>query len=171
MTRWWARLKGVVINKILGVADTPHRIAWGVFLGFIIGWTPTLGFQIVLYVTTASLLRANKVSGIPIVFISNPFSAVPLYYFAWWVGNLALHGGGDMSADTQLLLDSLGMQTDQSLWDGLVSAEFWTSVGRALVALGAELWLGCFIMGVITGVPGYLLTHWGVRSYRRRKAR
>ena len=62
---------------LLRVRDTPRRIAWGVFLGSVVAMTPTLGFQIVLYVAIATVLRANKLSGIPILFISNPITAVP----------------------------------------------------------------------------------------------
>ena len=92
MKKWWEKLKDVVVHKILGLDDAPSRIAWGVFLGCVVAMTPTLGLQILLYVSLATLLRVNKLSGIPILFISNPFTAVPLYGFCWWVGNLLLHG-------------------------------------------------------------------------------
>lgn len=87
----WRRLQQIVFHNILHLDDTPHRIAWGVFLGTMIAFTPTLGLQIVLYIPIAALLRANKISGIPILFISNPFTAVPLYYTTWSVGAAVLH--------------------------------------------------------------------------------
>jgi hypothetical protein len=87
----WRRLQQIVFHNILHLDDTPHRIAWGVFIGAMIAFTPTLGLQILLYLPIAALLRANKVSGIPILFISNPFTAVPLYYTTWSVGAAVLH--------------------------------------------------------------------------------
>ena len=55
----WTRLKNVVVSGILGLDDSPQRIALGVFLGFVVAMTPTLGLQIVIYVALAALLRVN----------------------------------------------------------------------------------------------------------------
>src|SRR5690606_17221590 len=79
------KFRQVLVHNILGLDDTPHRIGLGVLLGFLVAFTPTLGFQIIMYVALAALIRANKLSGIPILFISNPFTAVPLYWFVWKV--------------------------------------------------------------------------------------
>src|SRR6056297_631558 len=46
---WKARLKHLLVHNILHLDDTPHRIAWGVFWGFFIGATPTIGIQVLLY--------------------------------------------------------------------------------------------------------------------------
>ena len=164
MGRLWRRLKDVVVNRILGVADTPHRIAWGVLLGSVIAWTPTIGLQIVLYVAIATALRANKISGIPILFISNPVSAVPLYWFCWWVGNLILHGGGEMDPAVERALER---QLSGEAEIDMLSGEFWSEIGGALGALGVELWLGSFVLGFATGIPLYFLTLAGVKTYRR----
>ena len=167
----WQRLKDLVIRRILGLEDSPQRIAWGVFLGFVVAMTPTIGFQILLYVALATLLRVNKVAGIPILFISNPVSAVPLYSFCWWVGNQLLHGGqGENSwEDVQARLLE-GAPAADGIWTHLLSAEFWSRVGDALVQLGGELWFGSLVLGVATGAPCYVLTLWGVTAYRRRSA-
>jgi len=166
MRRLFVRFRDVLIHRVIGVADTPHRIAWGMFLGTVIAWTPTIGLQIALYVAFATLLRANKVSGIPILFISNPFTAVPLYYFAWWVGNAVMHRGrlaeGAPPKDVA--------HFDAETYGDLLSEEFWSELGRALLAMGAELWVGSLIVGVLMGVPGYALTFWAVKAYRRSRS-
>ena len=56
----WRRLQQIVIHNILHLDDTPHRIAWGVFIGAMVAFTPTLGFQIVIYLAVAALLRSNQ---------------------------------------------------------------------------------------------------------------
>ncbi|MAQ19874.1 MAG: hypothetical protein CMN30_34355 [Sandaracinus sp.] len=165
----WQRLKNLVVHQILGVADTPHRIAWGVAVGSVIAWTPTLGFQIMLYLAFAALLRANKVSGIPVLFISNPFTAVPLYWLAWKVGDLALHGGeseGGISAVSRMQeAEAEAAETD--LLTDIWTADFWEDLGETLLSMGAELWLGGLILGVAMAVPFYFLTLWAVTIYRR----
>lgn len=171
----WQRLKNLVVHQILGVADTPHRIAWGVFIGGMIAWTPTLGLQIVLYLAFATLLRANKVSGIPILFISNPFTAVPLYWFAWKVGDTVLNddeaaaAGAAEVAERMQAAEANAEETD--LLTDIWTQEFWQDVGETLLSMGAELWLGGFIMGLVTAIPCYFLTLWGVRVFRRAKGR
>jgi len=170
----WQRLKKLVVHQILGVADTPHRIAWGVFLGGLIAWTPTLGLQIVLYLAAATLLRANKVSGIPILFISNPFTAVPLYWFAWKVGDTVLNEdeGGSGAAEVAERMHAAEANAEEtSLLTDLWTKEFWQEAGETLLSMGAELWLGGLIMGLITAIPCYLLTLWGIRVFRRARGR
>ncbi len=162
-------LRNVLVHRILGVEDTPNRIAWGVFLGFVVGFSPTLGLQILLYVALATLFRVNKISGIPIIFISNPFTAVPLYYFNWQVGRFLLSGasfhiqqeqGDSMRIPNQAHADELD-------WSSLLEPESWQSLWAVLVNLSLDLWLGSLVMGVFTGIPGYFLTLWAVGRYRR----
>lgn len=165
----WARLRNLVVNRILGLEDSPQRIARGVFLGFVVGMTPTIGLQIVLYLGLATLLRANKVAGVPITFIANPLSALPLYGFCWWVGNLLLHGGqGESSWDAVQARLTAEMESSESVYDQLLSSDFWSRMGSLMGQLGAELWLGSLVLGVAFGLPAYALVLWGVGEYRRR---
>jgi len=48
--------------RVTQIRDTPHAIAGGVVIGFIIGFTPLFGLKAVLAVGIAWLLRCNKVS-------------------------------------------------------------------------------------------------------------
>ena len=75
----WQRLKDFIVHKVLRLDDTPHRIALGVAIGFFVTWTPTIGIQMILVVALATLLKANKLVGVPFVWISNPFTIVPIY--------------------------------------------------------------------------------------------
>ncbi len=38
-------------------------------------------------------------------------------------------------------------------------------------ALGAELWVGCLVVGAGTGAIGYAATYFAIINYRRRRAR
>ncbi len=68
------------IYRVLHVDDTPHRIALGVAVGIFVAWTPTFGLQMILTVLLATLLRGNKLVGLPFVWISNPVTAWPIYF-------------------------------------------------------------------------------------------
>lgn len=166
----WQRVQQLVFHNILHLDDTPHRIAWGVSLGSMIAFTPTLGLQIVFYVLVATLLGANKVSGIPILFVSNPFTAVPLYYTTWSVGAWVLHPedhGRDVTHETiATWLGDTGRALKETGVERLLNHEFWVDTGRLLASTGAELWVGGFVFGVLTAVPLYLLTRRGINAVR-----
>lgn len=176
MNKLYVRLKDFVIRRIIGVEDTPQRIAWGVFLGFFVAWTPTLGFQIALYLGLASLMRVNKVVGVPILFISNPFTAVPLYYTSWRVGNLLLHGGqkeamvGKAVVQQELHRASAPLDAP-SLGVRMGEPGFWRELGLTVWNMGGELWVGGLLMGAATGAIGYLLCLRAVAIYRTRRPR
>lgn len=163
----WRRLQQIVIHNILHLDDTPHRIAWGVFIGAMVAFTPTLGFQIMIYLAVAALLGANKVSGIPILFISNPFTAVPLYYATWQLGAVVLRPEKEITRAT--IKNWLGT-TGRALRDGgagrLLESDFWADSGQLLASTGAELWVGGLICGLVVGIPSYLLTRWGINAVR-----
>jgi uncharacterized protein (DUF2062 family) len=171
MNSLWKRLKKIVFHHILHADDTPHRLALGVALGFLICCTPTIGLQIVIYIGLAALLGANKVSGIPFLFISNPFTAVPLYYFMWKVGEYTINlgPGGHRGVSTQEIKSWLGETTHtirESGGESFLDPEFWQDVGRLLISTGTELWLGAFVFGIPLAVMSYFLTRWGVTAFR-----
>jgi uncharacterized protein len=152
-------LKDVVVYRILGIADTPHRIAWGVFLGLFIAVTPTFGIQIMLYVALSTLLRANKISGVPILFVTNPVTIVPVYYAAWWLGSKML--GSTPDGEVPTFPNALRHP------DGAT----WAAIGDAILDVGAELWVGAVAMGLVGGAICYGITYWGVLAFRRARAR
>ena len=163
----WRRLQQIVVHNILHLDDTPHRIAWGVFIGAIIAFTPTLGLQILIYIAVATLLQANKVSGIPILFISNPFTAVPLYYLTWKVGAAVMQPEVEVTPATiRQWLGNTGRALKSDGFGSLLEAEFWQQAGRLLVNTGAELWIGGLLCGIIVAVPTYFLTRWGINAVR-----
>lgn len=155
------RGKRVLVDKILGVSDTPHRIAWGVALGFLIAWTPTLGLQIVLYLALASLLGANKVSGMPILFVMNPATMLPVCFLNWRLGSLVMHG--ELSAATSTAADAAA-----GFGGSMLDLSFWQAAGNKLLSMGVEIWVGALVLGLVTGIPSYFLTHRAVRTYRDR---
>ena len=163
----WRRLQQIVFHNILHLDDTPHRIAWGVFIGAVIAFTPTLGLQILIYLPIATLLGANKISGIPILFISNPFTAVPLYYATWSVGAAVMQPEKEVTRATiKTWLGDTGRELKADGISRLLEMEFWKEAGRLLASTGAELWVGGLICGFVAAVPTYFLTRWGINAFR-----
>ncbi len=166
-----ARLRYLIVTRILGVQDSPGRIARGVAIGMIVAWTPTLGFQIMLYVAAATVFRANKVAGIPILFISNPLTAVPLYWGCWKLGDWIVNAGSGGESAGARAIERLSQASESAAhtdwWHAIWTAEFWRALGDTLLDLGLELWVGSLVIGVAMAIPAYLLTLYGVKAYRR----
>ena len=85
MTRLISSLKGLY-SRFIRIRGNPREIALGFALGIFIGMTPTMGFQIVLAVFFAALLKWNKISATIAVFITNPFTAPFIYGSTYLVG-------------------------------------------------------------------------------------
>jgi hypothetical protein len=169
--RLYHRLVQFVEYRIFHVDDTPHRIALGVAIGMFVAWTPTLPFQMILAVFLATILRANKAVPVPLVWISNPFTAVPLFYGNYLVGAFLMRGEwGDSSAARQILAQLFspeGSQADGS-WR-FVHSEFWVLLWNAFVQFGTELWIGSVLVGLLVALASYPIAIRSVVAYRRRR--
>lgn len=74
------------IKLILGVRDTPHRISMAFSVGIFIGMSPLFGIHTLLGLLVAYVFRLNKLTTIVGVYITNPWTIIPIYTFSTWVG-------------------------------------------------------------------------------------
>jgi uncharacterized protein len=142
-----------ICGKLLMLDDTPHRIALGMAIGVFISWTPTVGFQMLAVVPLAYLLRANRVAGVIGVYLSNPFTLVPMYWLDYHLGAMLLH--------TPVSFDEFREISMHSDW----VQRCWGLLGVGMEVLAA-IWLGGLILGALTGVLAYIGTLWLLRCVR-----
>lgn len=152
------RLRDFFVNRVLGVHDTPHRIALGVGIGLFITWLPVIGFQMLLIVAFSILLRANKVVGVPFAWITNPATLwiyIPNYFLGCWLLGSSYEPG--------------------VLWEGLMCAfgpserDLWgrfQGICSALEAVAVPLFVGSAIIGGILGLIAYFIIRRAVIRYR-----
>jgi len=74
------------IRPIFTINNTPHAIALGVWLGVFIGFTPTVGLQLILVAIIGTMIKANRIIALILCWISNPITFIPLYYGYYWFG-------------------------------------------------------------------------------------
>ncbi len=74
------------IKLILEVKDTPHRISMAFAVGIFIGMSPLFGVHTLLGLLVAYVFRLNKLTTIVGVYITNPWTIIPIYTFSTWVG-------------------------------------------------------------------------------------
>lgn len=171
MRRYWFRTRRFLVHNLLHADDTPHRIALGAGIAMFVAMLPLIGLQTIIAVALAALARANKAICIPIVWITNPATAVPIYGVCFAVGRMILAPFAHspdvavevVSADLE---QKLAPAVHHSMWE----LAFWTDLLSTLAGLGAELWLGCVVLGVPMAVGTYFLLKWWIVRHRRHVA-
>jgi len=78
------------LRNLFSIRDTPHRIALSFAVGLFVGVSPFLGLHTILALALAWLLRLNRVVTFTAVYVTNPWSMIPIYTFCTWVGTLVL---------------------------------------------------------------------------------
>lgn len=74
------------LREILKIKESPHRIAIAFSTGVFIGMSPFLGIHTVLGIAVAWIFRLNRLATIVGVYVTNPWTIVPIYAFGTWVG-------------------------------------------------------------------------------------
>ena len=151
-----ARFRRFVFHTVLHADDPPHKLALGIAIGVFVTFTPTIGLQMILVLIFAAIFRANKRVGLPIVWISNPATFVPIYYPCYWIGRVIL-GAENIPWWKNVT------PPDPGWWATVVF--YWDKT----MAIAAPLWLGCLIVATVLAVPSYFFSYFGVRAYRLRR--
>ncbi len=156
LLRRYVGTRRFVIRKVLHADDPPHRLALGIAIAVFFAFTPTIGFQTVLAVACAWLLGANKAVGVPVVWISNPATFVPIYYPCYRLGLWLL----ELPAKRRTWWRELA-HPPEGWWEGI---EFYW--GR-MAEIWMPLWLGCLIVATVAGIASYFITRGLIVAYRR----
>ena len=162
MARFWFKARKFLAQKVLHTDDSPHAIAMGAGLAMLVAFLPLVGLQTFIAVGLAALFRANKAICVPIVWITNPFTLVPIYGACLELGRVVI--AAPVARPVTVLAD-LEQQHNVSVLD----PTFWHNLLQVLTKFGVELWVGCAIVGVVTGVAAYFMARWGVVHYRERR--
>jgi hypothetical protein len=166
MRRFWLRLRRFLAQRVLHTDDSAHRIALGAAIAMFVALLPLVGLQTILAIAVAALFRANKAVCIPIVWITNPFTIVPIYGSAWGLGRFVM--ASKNAANEEAMLGRLAaLARDMSV----LEAGFWSELFAVFGKFGLELWVGCFVLGAAAALASYFLARYGVTQYRERRRR
>lgn len=155
---YFRRCRKYIYHSILHADDPPHKLALGVALAMFVMFTPTLGLQMIITVFLAWLLRANKAVGLPVVWISNPVTFVPIFYPCYAIGCWLL---------SKPQIDSAwwkGLSTPPPGW--LAGVKYYWIL---FLDVAAPLWLGGIIVGTALGMLTYYLLYFTICRYRMRR--
>jgi len=119
-------------------------------IGLFAAWIPTPG-QMAIAAVGAFYFRANLPISVALVWITNPLTMPPMFYFAYIVG-LTFLGQSTPGDDFEFNLDS---------------------ILASLSDIGGPFLFGCLILGIISSVVGYfgIRLFWQYQVNKQWKAR
>lgn len=127
-----------ILGPIINSPNLWHlnrRSVSGAFaVGLFMAWVP-LPFQMILAAIAAVVFSVNLPISVVLVWITNPVTIPPMFYFAYWVGTKIL------PVETQKFAFELS-------WEWLT-----TSLGN----IWEPFLFGCFVVGTISSITGYIV--------------
>jgi len=153
--RWLSVLGSAVHNAELWHL-TRRSVAGAFFIGVFCAFLP-IPLQTVLAGFLAIIFKRNLPLAVVLVFITNPLTMPPIYYFNYWLGSLLLN--------------------EPSIYQTLNIDDIWVWLAVNFNHIGKPLVVGSVVAGLIFGFLSYLAIHmfwsWRVKDRwnKRRLAR
>ena len=145
------------VRAVLRLDDPPWRIAAALAVGVFVSCTPFYGFQTLLSLLIAVVLRLNKPAVVVGTWLNLPWFAPLVYGAALWVGG-------------RLVPDARGMASEVT---GLLTASgsfSWLRVVTVLENLSVPLLVGTTVVGGVAGLATYVVALGVLRRRRTRSA-
>ena len=147
----------VVLRQVLALDDTPHAVALGAAVGILFGMTPTVGLQtlevILFALVTRRLFYFNRAAALALIYVSNPFTMVGIYYGLYWVGSCFVPGEATLQQFQQILT-----------FDGF--ADWWNAISQLTADIGWPLIVGTTVVAPVSATATYPLTRILLQWYR-----
>lgn len=137
-------------KAILQINDTPHHIAMSFAFGVFWGMSPLLGIHTLCAFFTAWLLRLNRFVAVVGVFITNPWTFVPIYSFSLLVG-------AKLTGTKQIL--------PEIDWNNVTFVDLMDKLSHLLM----PFIIGSFAVGTVSAVLSYFIIYKAAIKYRKIK--
>ncbi|WP_299475756.1 DUF2062 domain-containing protein [Cypionkella sp.] len=171
-TGGFKRATRYVIHRMSRLPDDPHRIARGVFAGFMIGFLPLPGLQFVAAWAAARLVRGNLFAALLGTFNTNPLTTPFFAVFAMTLGHWIMGvqeplsaeaiGGAFAHAGGDLWRNMVAIFTPETMhWGGLI--RFWHEIY-------VPYFIGALLPGLVISAIAYYLTIPLVQTYQKARA-
>jgi uncharacterized protein len=138
------------MRRMLALDDTPERIALGFAIGVFWAFSPLVGLHTLLGLGIASLFGLNRVAVLVGLFINNPWTLVPIYTVATYLGGLLI----GFPSPTQL---------PQFEWHQLWSSSYWVQLAHQWHIIKPML-LGSIILSFFSPVLSYPFALYMIRQ-------
>lgn len=139
-----------LIMKLVGIEDTPQKIALGFAIGVFWGIFPTVGIGTILSVIFASLFKANRISAIAGSLFGLPIFSLIYTIISIIIGGLIL---GEKWSDLILLIKE-------------IRESGWRHIMKYAITIYS---VGIIVLSLVFSFIAYISTLYIVRVYKQRK--
>ena len=136
------------LRQVIGVKDSPRKIALSFGIGIFLGMSPLLGLHTLLGILAAWVFRLNKFVTLVGVYVTNPWTIVPIFTFATWLGGRLL--------GLEHILPDIN-------WRDMGISELM----RDLEPILPPFIVGSVFLGLVCGVIGYALIYYAIVRQRK----
>jgi len=146
-----------LVQKLLHIEDTPERTAMAYSIGVFLGFSPFLGFHMILGIALAFLLKLNRVAVLAGVWSNTPWFIIPFYSFATWIGMKMTGFRIEHGVFSDLFRSGMS--------GGFLGSQFWsqlTSQWGLLLSFG----VGSLLLAALLSLTAYPLCLKGIRYCR-----
>lgn len=144
------------LRRLLALDDTPERIALAFAIGVFLAFSPLVGLHTFLGLVIAFLFGLNRVAVLVGVFVNNPWTLVPIYAAATYLGGV-LFGFPSPPA-----LPDMG-------WRQFWNVNFWLELLKQWRVLMPTL-LGSIVLSVIAAILSYPLALYVLKQAKAYRA-
>ncbi|HEY2933824.1 MAG TPA: DUF2062 domain-containing protein [Acidobacteriota bacterium] len=150
MNAFFSRL----LRRIVSSDESPERLSLSFSIGTFLSFAPPIGLHTLIGLAIAYFFRLNKAAMLVGIYVNNPWTIVPYYAFATWVG-IKLTG-----------LPSIVAFPDMGIRQ-LLNREFWIYLAAQWRVL-IPITVGSTVLAVLIGLATYPIMLMLIRRYRRR---
>ncbi|MFC3182801.1 DUF2062 domain-containing protein [Cypionkella sinensis] len=161
-----------VIHRMSRLPDDPHRIARGVFAGFLVGFLPLPGLQFVAAWAAARLVRGNLLAALLGTFNTNPVTTPFFAVFAMSFGHWIMGVPGKLSFEA--IIDAFSV-AGADLWRNIVAlftpaTMHWGGLIRFWHEIYVPYFIGALLPGLVISAIAYYVTIPLVQTYQKARA-
>jgi uncharacterized protein (DUF2062 family) len=156
--RWRRTLKRRsirVLLRLMGREETIERVAAAIALGVGVGFSPFIGFHLILAVALATLFRLNRLDAVLGAFAGNPWTLPPVYAAGYRLG--------------RILLGYQASRFPPIRWHRILHHDFWVDFrGPNFGPRLACFLVGTTIVALLLALACYTISLGVLRLYHRR---
>jgi len=138
------------LKTMLHMGESPDRLAWAFAVGVFIGFSPLIGLHTIMAAGMVWGFRMNPIAVFTGAYLTNPWTAVPIYAGCTWLGLILWPGGADLAP--------LSME-------GLTLKGLFTQMRPYLMPFV----VGTLVVGTVAALVSFGVMRWVVVSYRRQR--
>lgn len=135
------------LRQVIATKESPHRVAVAFSIGVFLGMSPLIGIHTLLGLAIAWIFRLNKFVTLVGVFVTNPWTIVPIYTFGIWTGAKLL---------------GINRVVPQIDWTHMTFLD----IAQNFTPIILPFFVGTTLVGTVAGLISYIIIFFAMKGIR-----